>query len=149
VHSTNSPHIGTIPTLNPSYTVKKVADFPVPRRDCTDQTLPWRGIILVFPARESLVSDILARDGKTTHLFYGVPSPPPSNGWAPFSDYLSSFWRLPSWKGVLFSLTSTLPFPHYLTPSTSYSILQLPHFQPCSMFTPMGYKKMSPVFADH
>jgi hypothetical protein len=30
---------------------------------------PWRGIIKLFPARESLVSDIPAGDGKTANLF--------------------------------------------------------------------------------
>jgi hypothetical protein len=30
---------------------------------------PWPGIIEVFPARESLVRDILAGDGKNDNLF--------------------------------------------------------------------------------
>jgi hypothetical protein len=46
--------------MNRTYTVKKVNDFPLPRREITDQTLPWPGIIKFFPARESLVSDIQA-----------------------------------------------------------------------------------------
>jgi hypothetical protein len=33
---------------------------------------PWSGIIRLFPARESLVSDIPARDGKIGNLFYSV-----------------------------------------------------------------------------
>jgi hypothetical protein len=33
---------------------------------------PWQGIIKLFPARESLVSDIPARDGKIDNLFYSV-----------------------------------------------------------------------------
>jgi hypothetical protein len=49
-------------------TVKKASGFPVPRRDVTHQT-PWRGIIKLFPARESFVSDIPAGDGKTANLF--------------------------------------------------------------------------------
>jgi hypothetical protein len=32
----------------------------------------WSGIIKLFPARESLVSDILARDGKRITFFYSV-----------------------------------------------------------------------------
>ncbi len=47
----------------PYHTVKKVTDFPLPRRNVTEQTL-WPGIIKFFPARECLVSDILAGDGK-------------------------------------------------------------------------------------
>ncbi len=41
--------------IMPGYTVKKVSDFPVPSR--------------VFPARESLVSDIPAGDRKIANLF--------------------------------------------------------------------------------
>jgi hypothetical protein len=33
---------------------------------------PWPGIILLFLARESLVSDILAGDGKISNLLYSV-----------------------------------------------------------------------------
>ncbi len=33
------------------------------------QDSPWPGIIKLFPARESLVSDIPARDAKTANLF--------------------------------------------------------------------------------
>ncbi len=40
------------------YTVKKVMD--------------WPGIIQLFPARESLISDIPAGDGKIANLFYSV-----------------------------------------------------------------------------
>ncbi len=45
------------------YTVKKVYYFPV---------LSRQGIILLFPARESLVSDISTGDGKNVNLFYNV-----------------------------------------------------------------------------
>jgi hypothetical protein len=48
------------------YTGKKVINFPVPRGDVTYQTLPGREN---FPARESLVSDIPAGDGKIANLF--------------------------------------------------------------------------------
>jgi hypothetical protein len=55
------------------YSVKNVSDFPVPSRDVTYQTLPaWLGIIKLFPARESLVSDIPAGDGKIANIFYSV-----------------------------------------------------------------------------
>jgi hypothetical protein len=43
------------------YTVKKGSEFPVPGRDVIYQTLPGRKYKL-FPPRESLVSDIPARD---------------------------------------------------------------------------------------
>jgi hypothetical protein len=50
--------------------VKKVNDFPVPSRDVTNLTNSlWPGIIKLFPARENLVSDILARVGKIGNLF--------------------------------------------------------------------------------
>ncbi len=75
-----------------AYTVKKVSGFPGPSRDVTYQTLPgrkllnysrpergchlpnstWPGIVKLFPARESLVSDILAGERKTANLFYSV-----------------------------------------------------------------------------
>jgi hypothetical protein len=58
--------------MNWAYTVKKVNDFPVPRRDVTDQTIPWPEIIKFFPARENLVSDIPAGDGKSINFFYSV-----------------------------------------------------------------------------
>jgi hypothetical protein len=37
--------------------------IPVPSRDATNQTLPG-GKNLIIPGRESLVSDILAKDGE-------------------------------------------------------------------------------------
>ncbi len=33
----------------------------------------WAGMIKLFPARETLVNDIPAGDGKTVNLFYSVP----------------------------------------------------------------------------
>jgi hypothetical protein len=45
-------------SLNLPHTVKKFSYFPVPSRDVTNQ---------LFPARESLVSDIPAGDGKIAH----------------------------------------------------------------------------------
>jgi hypothetical protein len=55
----------------PSLHCKKVSDFSVHSRDVTNQT-PWPGIIKLFPARESLVSGVLAGDGKIANLFYSV-----------------------------------------------------------------------------
>jgi hypothetical protein len=42
------------------------------RPGCHLPNSPWPGIIKFFPARESLVSDIPAGDGKTAHFFYSV-----------------------------------------------------------------------------
>jgi hypothetical protein len=49
------------------YTVKKDSDFSIPSRDVTKPNSPWpgiinspwQGIIYLFPARKSLLSDIL------------------------------------------------------------------------------------------
>jgi hypothetical protein len=53
------------------YTVKKVSCFPVQSRDphVTNQTLPDGEYLSNFLARESLVDDIPAGDGKTAKLF--------------------------------------------------------------------------------
>jgi hypothetical protein len=53
------------PPLNETHTVKKVGHFLV-------SNSPWRGIIELFPARESLVIDIPAEDGKIANLFFTV-----------------------------------------------------------------------------
>jgi hypothetical protein len=52
------------------YTVKKGYRISLPSRD--EPNSPWPGIIKLFPARESLVSDILAGEGKNDKLFYSV-----------------------------------------------------------------------------
>jgi hypothetical protein len=49
-----------------------VSGFPVPSQDVTNQTIPGPVIIKLFPARESLVSDIPAGDGKIDHFFNSV-----------------------------------------------------------------------------
>ncbi len=57
------------------YTVKKIIDFPVhppPSREVTNQSLPRRGIIKLFPSRETFFSDFPAGDGKIDNLFYIV-----------------------------------------------------------------------------
>jgi hypothetical protein len=54
------------------HTVKKFSDFPVPSRDVTYPNSPCRGIIKLYPTRESLVSDIPTGDGKIVHLFLTV-----------------------------------------------------------------------------
>ncbi len=54
------------------YTVKKISDIPVPSLGVTYQTLPGGNndvIYKLFPPRESLVSDIPARDGNIEKLF--------------------------------------------------------------------------------
>jgi hypothetical protein len=49
------------------YTVKK--GYPVPSPAGMSLTKVWPGIIKLFPARESLVIDIPAEDGKNDNLF--------------------------------------------------------------------------------
>jgi hypothetical protein len=49
-------------------TVKNISSFPIPNRDVTYQTLP-------VSARECLVSDIPAEDGKTANLFLQFTEP--------------------------------------------------------------------------
>jgi hypothetical protein len=51
------------------YTVKKGERFSRPQTGCHLLNSPWAGIIKLFPARESLVSDIPAGDGKIANLF--------------------------------------------------------------------------------
>ena len=54
------------------YTVKKGQRFSRPQLRCHQSNSPWPGIIKLFPARESLVSDIPTGDGKISNLFYSV-----------------------------------------------------------------------------
>ncbi len=57
-----------------SCTVKKrLAIFSSPTG--MSHTKHWPGIIILFPARESLVSDIAAGDGKLANLFFTVCTP--------------------------------------------------------------------------
>jgi hypothetical protein len=51
------------------YTVRKGYRFSCPQPGCHLPNSPWPGMILLFPARESLVSDIPAGDGKIITLF--------------------------------------------------------------------------------
>ncbi len=56
-------------------TLKKDYRFSRPQSGChllIKKNSIWPGIIKLFPARESLVSDILAGDGNTANLFYSV-----------------------------------------------------------------------------
>ncbi len=54
------------------HTVKKrLSYFPSPAGMPLTK-LTWPGIIKLFPARENLVSDIPAGDGKNANLFYRV-----------------------------------------------------------------------------
>jgi hypothetical protein len=51
------------------YTVKKDYRIFHPQPGCHLPNSPWRGIIKIFLARESLVSDIPSGDGKMANLF--------------------------------------------------------------------------------
>jgi hypothetical protein len=62
--------LASIPLL--IYTVKKDYRFSPPQPGCHQPNSPWLGIIKLIPARESLVSDIPAGDGKIGNLFFGV-----------------------------------------------------------------------------
>jgi hypothetical protein len=50
---------------------KRLAISP-PQPGCHSPNSPWRGINLIIPARESLVSDIPAGDGKSLTFFNSV-----------------------------------------------------------------------------
>ncbi len=52
--------------------MKKVSNISVPQPGCHLPNCPCQGIIYLFPDRESLVGDILARDGKMAKLFNSV-----------------------------------------------------------------------------
>jgi hypothetical protein len=56
------------------YTVKKDYRFSRLQQGCHKPNSHRPGIIKVFPARKSLVSDILAGDRKIVNLFYSVNS---------------------------------------------------------------------------
>jgi hypothetical protein len=58
--------------LKSRYNVKKGLRFPRPKPGCPKPNSPRTGIIQLFPARESLVSDIPAGDRKIMNLFYSV-----------------------------------------------------------------------------
>ncbi len=51
------------------YTIKKDLPFSRPQPGCHWPNFLWTGIIQLFPPRESLVSDIPARNGKIVNLF--------------------------------------------------------------------------------
>ncbi len=55
-----------------SYIVKKGYRFSRPQPGCHQPNSPLPGIIKLFTASESLVSDIPAGDGKKYNLFYSV-----------------------------------------------------------------------------
>jgi hypothetical protein len=55
--------------ISSSYTVKKDYRFSRPKPGYHQSNYRWPGIIQIFPARESLVSDVSAGDGKTANLF--------------------------------------------------------------------------------
>jgi hypothetical protein len=64
---------GSLPA--PKYTVKKGYRFSLPQPGCHLPNSPWTGNLKLFPARESLVSDIPAGEGKINHFFYSVIAP--------------------------------------------------------------------------
>jgi hypothetical protein len=56
----------------PTYTVKKVHEFPVSSRDVTNQTPPGQELFsydVIIPAQGEFGSDIPAGDGKLANLF--------------------------------------------------------------------------------
>ncbi len=61
---------GLITSYN--YTVKNGYRFSRPLPGCHLPNSSWPGIIKLFPARESLVSDIPAGDGKNCYIFFSV-----------------------------------------------------------------------------
>jgi hypothetical protein len=65
--------VRSLEALEDGYTVKKGSRFSRPQTGCHLPNSPWPGIIKLFPARGSLVSDIPAGDGKISNLFYSVP----------------------------------------------------------------------------
>jgi hypothetical protein len=54
------------------YTVKEGYNFSRPQPGCHQPNSPYPVIIKLFPARESLVCDIPAGDGKNNNIFYSV-----------------------------------------------------------------------------
>ncbi len=52
-----------------TYTGKNGPRYSRPQPGCNQPSSLWPGITKLFPARESLVSDIPAGDGKIVHLF--------------------------------------------------------------------------------
>jgi hypothetical protein len=75
--STLSPQLTLPNSSNPIHCIKGCR-YPCPQPECHEPNSPWPGIIKLFPARESLVSDIPAGDGKNTKFFYSVPTLPAS-----------------------------------------------------------------------
>jgi hypothetical protein len=63
---------GNVHIYTCSYTVKKGYRFSRPQRGCHWPNSPWPGMIRLFPARERLVSDILAGAWKIANLFFTV-----------------------------------------------------------------------------
>jgi hypothetical protein len=47
----------------------KKGQFSRPQQGCHLPNSPWPGIVKLFPARESLLSDVLAGDGKPLTFF--------------------------------------------------------------------------------
>ncbi len=97
------------------YTVKKGYQFSRPQPGCHLPNSSWPGIIKLFPARKSLVSDFPAGDRKTVKFFFtvyslegsfypaflehstGKKSPPSTPSPPPRGEILA--WRLPMSRG--------------------------------------------------
>jgi hypothetical protein len=61
--------------MGPENSLNCKKSFAVFLPGCHLPNSPWPGIIKLFQARESLVSDIPAGDGKTLTFFYSVRYP--------------------------------------------------------------------------
>ncbi len=91
------------------YTVKKVSGFSLPPPGCHLPNSPWRGILKLIFARESLVRDIPALEGKTANLFYSVGAP-------------AYIFVLDRW-----SCTKTCVFQRIWLKISSYSLQKIQH----------------------
>ncbi len=107
--------------INHTYTVKKFLRISRPRPGCHLSNTPrWPGTIKLFPATESLVSDILAGDWKTAKPFFTVYLTPPrrpiylvnSPSFRSPALYFTSF-LFPSFSSLLNSLNPHYVFPHF------------------------------------
>ncbi len=65
-------HTNNIYRIYSSYTVRKGYRFSLPQPGCHRPNSPWPGTFELFPARESLVSEIPAWDWKIYKLFFSV-----------------------------------------------------------------------------
>ncbi len=103
---------------------KKDQRFPLPNS-------PWPGIIKLFPARESLVGDIPAGDGKTANLFYSVVTLSMIAKYFDYHDHVMIFqysnniflWMLIAHSFQYFDMTFLYKADHTMTPAIDNMIL--------------------------